>query len=73
MDSQPSDNVTTVVIEMEPGWIYVKVAAPKPHLDRIEFFLRRTVDRSNRHQLEPSNLGLPRQLVTLVAGHLLSC
>ena len=44
MDSQPSDNVTTVVIEMEPGWIFVKVADPKPPVDRIEFFLRRTVD-----------------------------
>jgi len=44
MNSQPSDNVTTVVTEMEPGWIYVKVADPKPPLDRIEFFLRRTVN-----------------------------
>ncbi len=44
MDSQSSDNVTTVVIEMKPGWIFVKVADPKPPVDRIEFFLRRTVD-----------------------------
>ena len=44
MNSQPSDNVTTVVIEMEPGWIFVKIADPEPPVDRIEFFLRRTVD-----------------------------
>ena len=44
MDSQPSDNVTTVAIEMKPGWIYVKVADPKPPVGRIEFFLRRTVN-----------------------------
>lgn len=44
MSTNPSDNVTTVVIEMEPGWVYVKIADPKPALDRIEFFLRRTID-----------------------------
>lgn len=44
MASQPSDNVKTVVIEMEPGWIFVKIADPKPPVDRIEFFLRKTVD-----------------------------
>lgn len=42
MDS--SGDVTTVVIEMEPGWVYVKIADPKPEPNRIEFFLRRTID-----------------------------
>ena len=40
----PSNDVTTVVIEMEPGWVYVKIAEPKPDPSRIEFFLRRTID-----------------------------
>ena len=44
MPSNPSGEVTTVVIEMEPGWVYVKIADPKPEPDRIEFFLRRTID-----------------------------
>jgi hypothetical protein len=44
MSANPTDNVTTVVIEMEPGWVYVKIADPKPALNRIEFFLRRTID-----------------------------
>lgn len=44
MTSKPSGDVTTVVIEMEPGWVYVKIAEPKPEPDRIEFFLRRTID-----------------------------
>lgn len=44
MTSNPSGDVTTVVIEMEPGWVYVKIADPKPAQDRIDFFLRRTID-----------------------------
>jgi hypothetical protein len=44
MTSNSSGDVTTVVIEMEPGWVYVKIAGPKPESDRIEFFLRRTID-----------------------------
>jgi len=44
MSPQPPADVTTVVIEMEPGLLYVKIAEPKPPADRIEFFLRRTVD-----------------------------
>ncbi len=44
MTSNPNGNITTVVIEMEPGWLYVKIADPKPEPDRIEFFLRRTID-----------------------------
>jgi hypothetical protein len=44
MSANPTDSVTTVVIEMEPGWVYVKMADPKPAPDRIEFFLRRTID-----------------------------
>ena len=44
MTSNPSGDVTTVVIEMEPGWVYVKITEPKPERDRIEFFLRRTID-----------------------------
>ena len=44
MPSNPNSDVTTVVIEMEPGWVYVKIAEPKPDPSRIEFFLRRTID-----------------------------
>ena len=44
MSSNPSSEVTTVVIEMEPGWVYVKIGDPKPEPDRIEYFLRCTID-----------------------------
>ena len=44
MTSNPSGNVTTVVIQMEVGWIFVKISGPKPEPDRIEFFLRRTIE-----------------------------
>lgn len=36
-------NVTTVAIEMEPGWLYFKISGPKPEPSRIEFFLRRAI------------------------------
>ena len=42
--SNPTGDVTTVFIERELGWVYVKIADPKPDPDRIEFFLRRTID-----------------------------
>ena len=44
MPSPSESGVTTVVIEMKPGWVYVKIIDPKPAFDRIEFFLRRTID-----------------------------
>jgi hypothetical protein len=44
MPSPSESEVTTVVIEMEPGWVYVKIIDPKPAPDRIELFLRRTID-----------------------------
>lgn len=44
MSSNSSSDVTAVVIEMDPGWVYVKIADPKPEPNRIEFFLRRTID-----------------------------
>ena len=44
MPSPEDRNSTTVVIELEPGWIYVKIAEPKPELDLIERLLRRTID-----------------------------
>ncbi len=44
MPSPPESGVTIVVIEMEPGLVYVKVMDPKPDPDRIEFCLRRTID-----------------------------
>jgi hypothetical protein len=44
MSSNPSGDVTTVAIEMEPGWVYFKMADPKPSPDRISFFLDRTVE-----------------------------
>ena len=59
MTSTPNNDVTTVVIEMEPGWVYVKIADPKPDPSRIDFFLRRTIDdcfeacRPDRKELQP--------------------
>jgi hypothetical protein len=44
MSTELNANVTTVVIEMEPGLVFVKIAEPKPAQDRIEFLLRRTID-----------------------------
>ena len=44
MDAHFAGNVTTVVVEMEPGKVFVKVADPKPPADRVEFFLRRAAD-----------------------------
>ena len=44
MDTHSAGNVTTVVIEMEPGKVFVKVADPKLPAHRIEFFLRRAVE-----------------------------
>jgi hypothetical protein len=36
---------TTVVIEMEPGWIVVKIVEPKPEPDRIELLLGLTIEQ----------------------------
>jgi hypothetical protein len=36
-------NITAVAIEMGPGWMFFKVADPKPP-SRIEFFLRRAIE-----------------------------
>jgi hypothetical protein len=44
MPSLPQNNVTIVVIEMEPGWVYVKMIDPKPAPEQIEIFLRRAID-----------------------------
>jgi len=46
MSSNPHDpgNVTTVAIEMEPGWMFFKVADPQPEPSRIEFLLRKTIE-----------------------------
>ena len=44
MPSPPENKVTTVVIEMEPGSVFVKIIDPKPAPDQIEFYLRRTID-----------------------------
>ena len=37
--TRDSRHVTTVAIEMEPGWTYFKISGPKPEPTRIEFFL----------------------------------
>ena len=44
MTDNPSGGATTVVIEVEPGWVFVKIADPKPEPERIELLLRRTID-----------------------------
>jgi hypothetical protein len=44
--SSPDEGIaTTVVIETAPGWIYVKIAEPKPEPDRIERLLGLTVQQ----------------------------
>jgi len=37
-------NVTTVAIELETGWMFFKVADPKPEPSRMEFLLRTTIE-----------------------------
>ncbi len=44
MPSSPENKVTIVVIEMEPGSVFVKIIDPKPAPDQIEFYVRRTID-----------------------------
>jgi len=44
MSSPDEGTATTLVIEMKPGWIYVKIAEPKPDPERIELLLRLTID-----------------------------
>lgn len=44
MPSPSESDVITVVIQMEPGWVYVKIIDPKPAPDRIEFFPRRAIE-----------------------------
>ncbi len=44
MPAPDERNATTVVIEMKPGWIYVKVAEPRPEPERIERLLGLTID-----------------------------
>jgi len=44
MSLEPSAGATTVIIQVEPGWVIVKIAEPKPDPDRIAFLLRRTID-----------------------------
>ena len=51
MSSPGERSVTTVLLEMKPGWIYVKIVEPKPEPDRIELLLRLTIDHwFNTHQ-----------------------
>ena len=45
MSSPDERNATTVVIEMAPGWIYVKIVEPKPEPDRIELLLGLTIEQ----------------------------
>src|SRR5262245_35518019 len=40
----PSRDMTTMVVEMEPGWVYVKVGEAKPDPSRTELLLRRTIE-----------------------------
>jgi hypothetical protein len=44
MSTEPPGTATTVVIVMEPGWVYVKIADPRPEPDRIERLLHHTID-----------------------------
>lgn len=44
MPSPEDRNATTVVMEMEPGWIYVKIAEPEAEPKRTELLLRLTID-----------------------------
>jgi hypothetical protein len=44
MPPPDEQNANVVVIEMEPGWIHVKIAEPKPEPDRTELLLQLTID-----------------------------
>ena len=44
LNPNDSENVTTVTIEMVAGWVFFKVADPKPEPSRSEFLLRMTID-----------------------------
>ncbi len=44
MSSSDERGATTLLFEMKPGWIYVKIAEPKPEPDRIKLLLRLTID-----------------------------
>jgi hypothetical protein len=44
MPSPYDRSVTLVEIELERGWIYVKLAEPKPEPDRGDLLLRLTID-----------------------------
>lgn len=49
--SLPDDgNVTIAVIQMEPGWIYVKVAGPRPEPQGAELLLRKTIEDWFEHR-----------------------
>lgn len=50
MPSRDDQCATVVVIELGAGQLYVKIIDPKPAPDRIEFYLRRTINAwSNDH------------------------
>ncbi len=42
--SSNTGSITTVAVEMEPGWMYFRISGPKPEPGRIEFFLRRAIE-----------------------------
>jgi hypothetical protein len=45
MPSPEERIATTVVMEMEPGWIYVKIAEPEAEPNRTELLIRLTIDQ----------------------------
>jgi len=39
-----ADEVKTVVIEVQPGWVCVKIANPRPAAERVELLLKKTIE-----------------------------
>ncbi len=45
MPSPGESTAHIVVIELSPGWVYVKIVEPRPEPDRVELLLRLTIDQ----------------------------
>ncbi len=45
MSAPDEGSSTTVLLEMKPGWIYVKIVEPRPEPDQTELLLRRAIER----------------------------
>jgi hypothetical protein len=61
-------DATTVAIELEPGWLYVRTSGPKPERSRMELLLQKTIDH---WFAERPNLAITKALAVSNNGELL--